>query len=831
MEIRRQRIIPVYIEEEMKKSYLGYSMSVIVSRAFPDVRDGLKPSQRRILVAMNDLGLAPNRPHRKCAKIAGDTSGNYHPHGEGVVYPTLVRMAQDFNMRYPLIDGQGNFGSIDGDPPAAMRYTEARLTPIAMEMLEDLDKDTVDFQPNYDETRKEPTVLPSKFPNLLCNGCSGIGVGMATNIPPHNLSEVADGLIALIDNPDITDDELMSYIKGPDFPTGGIICGTDGIRMAYRTGRGSIIVRARANVESLSNGSKENIVITEIPYAVNKAALLGKIASLIQAKKIDGVADLRDESDRDGLRIVIELKRNAQPKVVLNQLYKHSQLQVTFGVIMLALVDGEPVVLSLKQMMNRFIEHRHQVLLRKTNFDLDRAKKRAHILEGFKVALDHIDEIIELLKGSKDPAAAKIQLIERFGLSEEQAQSILSMQLQRLTGLERQKLEDEYLDVLHQISNLEGILASRARRMEILKAELLELKGKYGDERRTDIIGSPEEIDVEDLIAEEDMVVTISHGGYIKRLPVSSYRRQRRGGKGITGMTTGEEDFVEHLYVASTHSWILFLTENGRCYSKKVHEVPQAGRASKGRHIVNLLEIGKEEKIAAIVPVQSFDSGHYLVMATERGKVKKTSLSSFRGIRRTGINAIEVGKGDRLIEAALTDGSQDIILVTRKGQAVRFGESDVRPMGRTAAGVRGITLTEDDRVIGMVVVKREGTLLVVCENGYGKRTAISDYRVTRRGGKGVISIRTTERNGYVVGVKEVVDDDELMIMSQKGLLIRLSVRDVRTLGRNTQGVKLINLSPGDKVIDVARVMNREEAVEGAGEAVAEGSEVAVGAEQ
>ncbi len=810
MEIRRQRIVPVYIEEEMKKSYLGYSMSVIFSRAFPDIRDGLKPSQRRILVAMNDLSLAPNRAHRKCAKIAGDTSGNYHPHGEGVVYPTLVRMAQDFNMRYRLVDGQGNFGSIDGDPPAAMRYTEARLTPLAVEMLEDLDKDTVDFQPNYDETRKEPAVLPSRFPNLICNGCSGIGVGMATNIPPHNLAEVVDGLTALIDNPDLTDDEIMNYVKGPDFPTGGIICGMDGIREAYRTGKGSIIVRARANVETLSNNNRENIVITEIPYSINKTSLLEKIASLIQAKKIDGIADLRDESDRDGLRIVIELKRNAYPRVVLNQLYKHTQLQTTFGVIMLALVDGRPAILPLKEMMRPFIDHRHQVLLRKTNFDLSKAKKRAHILEGFKIALDHIDEIIDLLKRSRDPVSAKMQLIERFRLSEEQAQAILSMQLQRLTGLERRRIEQEYFDVLHQISDLESILANRARRMEILKAELLEIREKYGDERRTNIIGSPEEINVEDMIAEEDMVVTISHSGYIKRLPVSSYRRQRRGGKGITGMTTREEDFVEHLYVASTHSRILFLTEGGRCYSKKVHEVPQAGRASKGRHIVNLLEMAKDEKVAAIVPVESFDSHFHLIMATEKGKVKKTLLSNYEGIRRTGINAIGVEGKDRLIGAALTDGSQDIILVTREGQAIRFSESDVRPMGRTAAGVRGITLASKDRVIGMVVVKREGTLLVVCENGHGKRSAISDYRITHRAGKGVISIRTTERNGYVVAVKEVVDDDELMIMSQKGLLIRLSIRDIKTIGRNTQGVRLIKLSSGDKVIDVARVMIKEE---------------------
>jgi DNA gyrase subunit A len=810
MAMEREKIVPVYIEEEMKSSYIDYSMSVITARALPDVRDGLKPSNRRILVAMNDLNLSPGRPHRKCAKIAGDTSGNYHPHGEQVVYPTLVRMAQDFNMRYLLVDGQGNFGSIDGDAPAAMRYTEARLAPLAMEMLEDLDKETVKFIPNYDDTRQEPVVLPSKFPNLICNGASGIAVGMATNIPTHNLNEVVDALMALIADPELGDDEILDYVQGPDFPTGGIIQGKHGIVEAYKTGRGKVIIRAKANIERQKSG-KESIVITEIPYQVNKTNLLERIAELVRDKFIEGISDLRDESDRDGMRIVVELKRDAQAEVALNQLFKHTQMQTTFGVIMLALVDGAPKVLTLKEMLSLFIAHRHDVITRRTQFELKKAEQRAHILEGLKIALDHLDAVIKLIRASKTPDEARKGLMEKFKLSEIQAQAILDMRLQRLTGLEREKIEQEYLEVIQLIEKLKGILASKVLRMNIIKEELLELKKKYGDERRTEIREEEEEeFTVEDLIAEEDMVITITHSGYIKRLSITSYRRQARGGRGVIGIETKEEDFVEHLFIASTHNYILFYTPKGRCHWLKVHEIPVGGRLAKGKPVVNMLELGDEEKIAAFVPVREFDDKHFVVMTTQNGIIKKTLLSAFSNPRKGGINAMNIPEDDFLIDAQITDGTCDIILATREGQAIRFPEGKVRDMGRAAYGVKGITLAKKDRLIGMVVVKRDTTLLSVTENGFGKRTDISDYRVTNRGGKGIINIKTTERNGKVIAIKEVVTDDELMLITQKGIIIRQPVVQIKTIGRATQGVKLINLDSGDKVVDVARVVRSEE---------------------
>jgi DNA gyrase subunit A len=809
MAMEREKVVPVYIEEEMKSSYIDYSMSVITARALPDVRDGLKPSNRRILTAMNDLNLAPGRPHRKCAKIAGDTSGNYHPHGEQVVYPTLVRMAQDFNMRYVLVDGQGNFGSIDGDAPAAMRYTEARLAPLAMEILQDMDKETVKFVPNYDETRQEPAVLPSKFPNLICNGASGIAVGMATNIPPHNLSEVVNALAALIDDPEVEDNALLDHVPGPDFPTGGIIQGKRGVLEAYKTGRGRIILKARVNVEKQKSG-KESIIITEIPYQINKSNLLERIAQLVRDKQIDGISDLRDESDRDGMRIVVELKRDAQADVVLNGLFKHTQMQTTFGVIMLALVDGQPRVLTLKQMLSFFLDHRHEVITRRTQFELNKAEHRAHILEGLKIALDHIDAVIKLIRASKTPEDAKQGLMKNFKLSDIQAQAILDMRLQRLTGLEREKIEQEYLDLIKLIEKLKGILASKTKRMNIIKEELTELKKKYGDERRTEIREEEEgEFTIEDLIAEEDMVITITHGGYIKRLSITSYRRQGRGGRGVIGIETKEQDFVEHLFIASTHHYILFFTPKGRCHWVKVHEIPVGGRLAKGKNIVNMLDLGEEESIAAFVPVKEFDDKHFVVMASQNGIIKKTLLSAFSNPRRGGINAMNIPEDDNLIEVKITDGTCDIVLATREGQAIRFPENKVRDMGRTAYGVKGVTLAEKDRVIGMVVVKREATLLSVTENGFGKRTDIADYRVTNRGGKGVINIKTTERNGKVVGIKEVLTDDELMLITQKGIIIRQPVNQIKVIGRATQGVKLINLDAGDKLVDVARVVTAE----------------------
>ncbi len=806
MDIQRSKIIPVFIEEEMKESYINYSMSVIVARALPDVRDGLKPVHRRVLYGMLDLGLRPGSAYKKSARIVGEVLGKYHPHGDAAVYDAMVRMVQDFSLRYPLVDGQGNFGSVDGDPPAAMRYTEARLAKIAEEVLRDIDKNTVDFVPNFDESLKEPTVLPSVLPTLMVNGASGIAVGMATNIPPHNLSEVVDACVALIDNPKSSIDDLMKHIHGPDFPTGAIIYGKEGIESAYRTGRGSIIVRARASVEQV-RGGKERIVISEIPYQVNKKTLIEKIAELVRNKKIEGITDVRDESDRDGIRVVIELRRETPPEVILNNLYKHTQLQITFGVIMLALVDGRPQILNLKQMLQHFIDFRHEIVVRRTQFELDKAEKRAHILEGLKIALDNIDEIIALIKKSRSPETARNALMRNFGLSEIQAQAILDMRLQRLTGLERKKIEQEYKELIKLIAKLKAILESKRLRMQIIKEELLELKEKYGDDRRTEIIGEVEEFTIEDMIAEEDMVITISHKGFIKRFPISGYRRQGRGGRGSTGSSTRDEDFIEHLFVASTHHYILFFTNRGRCYWLKVHEIPQAGKAARGRAIVNLLKLQPGEKIAAFVNVREFDEKQYVVMATRNGLVKKTSLAAFSHPRKGGINAISIRDNDTLIAADLTDGTHDIMLATRDGKAIRFNESEVREMGRTASGVRGISLSEGDYVIGMVVIKRNGTILVVTENGYGKRSNVADYPVKHRAGKGIITLKTTPKVGKLVSIKEVVDDDDFMIITQKGVVIRQKAKDISIIGRNTQGVRLIKLDQGDQIADVARVFS------------------------
>ncbi len=808
MPLEREKIETIFLEEEMKSSYLDYSMSVITNRALPDIRDGMKPSNRRILVAMNDLNLRPGRPHRKCAKIAGDTSGNYHPHGEQVVYPTLVRMAQDFNMRYPLIDGQGNFGSIDGDGAAAMRYTEARLTPIAVEILADLDKETVGFMSNYDATREEPMVLPGKFPNLICNGTTGIAVGMATNLPPHNLTEVAEAIVKVIDEPECTNEDIMELVPGPDFPTGGIINGREGIREAYRNGRGRILVRARAAIEHMANG-KEAIVVNEIPYQVNKSNLLEKIADLVRDKIIEGISDLRDESDRDGMRIVIELKRDQQADIVLNQLYKHTTMQVTFSVIMLGLDHGIPKTMTLRQLIQAFVDHRHEVVTRRTQFELRKAEERAHILEGYRIALDNIDAVIALIRKSKDTPTAHAGLMKKFKLSARQATAILEMRLQRLTGLERKKIEEEYRELIKRISQFKAILESKALRMQIIKEETQELAERFGDNRRTEIQDAAEELTVEDLIAEEEMVITISHLGYIKRLSVSAYRRQNRGGRGVKGIATKEDDFAEHLFVASTHDYILFFSTKGRCYWVKVHTIPAGGKLAKGKPIVNMCKMERDETITAFCRVRTFSADLYVVMATRNGVIKKTPLDAFSNPRVVGVNAMNLPSDDELIEAAITDGSSDIVLASRKGMAIRFPESKVRALGRTAYGVKGINHGKGDYVIGMVVVKRDSSLLVVSENGYGKRSAIGDYRITNRGGKGIINIKTSERNGEVVAIKEVLDDDELILITKDGIANRQAVKDISVIGRNTQGVRLISLGKGDIVTDVARVAREE----------------------
>ena len=805
---QRERILPRLIEDEMRESFIDYSMSVIVSRALPDVRDGFKPVHRRILYAMNELGLIPGRPYKKSATVVGDVLGKYHPHGDSAVYDSMVRMVQVFSLRYPLVDGQGNFGSVDGDSAAAYRYTEARLTPIAVQLLDDIEKNTVAFAANFDDRLEEPTVLPSKLPNLLINGSSGIAVGMATNIPPHNLSEVVDAVTHLVDNPECEVSDLRKFILGPDFPTGGIIYGSQGINESYETGRGRISVRARVVVEE-KQGGREQIVITELPFQVNKARLVELIADLVRAKKITDISDLRDESDRDGMRMVIELKRDANPAVVLNQLYKRTQMQVTFGVIMLALVDGQPRTLNLKEVLQPYIDHRHDVITRRTQFDLDQAEAREHLLEGLTIAVDNIDEVIKIIRKSKDAGSADTALRKRFDLTEKQSEAILNMRLARLTALEIGKVEAEIKELRAIIKELKGILASKPKRMAILKEELGEMVKKFGDDRRTEIVADQGDFTVEDLIAEEDMVITISRTGYIKRIPVTTYRRQRRGGRGLNGMGTKEDDWVEHLFVASTHDYVLFFTADGRVYWLKVYDIPQAGRAARGRPIVNLIGLRSDERIAGFQAVRGFPDSEYLVFATRNGIVKKTVLSAYGNPRSTGINAINIEEGDELIDVLVTDGTNDIVLATKNGMSIRFNEKDVREMGRTAGGVRGVQLEGDDRVIGMVVLRRDATLLVVSEKGMGKRSKVSDYRVQRRGGKGIITLKRTEKTGSIVALREVLPDDELMMITRHGVIIRVPVDGIRVIGRNTQGVRVMNLDAGDTVVDVARVVNED----------------------
>jgi DNA gyrase subunit A len=807
------REVPVPIETEMKTAFLDYAMSVIISRALPDVRDGLKPVHRRILVTMHDLNLTQNRPYRKCAKIAGDVSGNYHPHGEAVVYPSLVRMAQPFSLRYPLVNGQGNFGSIDGDPPAAMRYTEARMTRIAEEMLRDIDEETVDFAPNYDGTREEPVVLPSLIPNLLINGSSGIAVGMATNIPPHNLREVVDALIMLLDHPDMGVNELLHLIPGPDFPTAGFIYGEKGIREAYETGRGLIQLRARTVMEETKRSDRERMVVVELPYQVNKARLVEQIAELVRDKVIEGIADLRDESDRNGMRIVIELKRGENAQVILNHLYKHTQMQVTFGIIMLALVDNQPQVLPLKELLIHFLNHRKEIIVRRTRFRLRKAQERLHMMEGLKTALDHLDQVIGLLRATPSPQSAREELVSTFTLSSAQAQAILEMRLQRLTGLEQEKILEELREVKEQIHTLSGILASEEQVKALIKEELREIREKYGDDRLTDIIGEAKEIAPEDLIPEEEVVVTITHSGYIKRSPARLYRIQRRGGKGVRAIATREEDFVAHLFVASTHSYFLFFSNIGKVHWLKVHEIPEGGSAARGKAIVNLLHLEPEEKLTAFISVEEGEEEKkYLVMATQFGIIKKTLLSAYANLRIGGIRAISLDEGDQLIAVRLTTGEQNLLLSTAQGQAIQFSESDVRPMGRAARGVIGIRMEPGDRVIGMEVLEPGCNILTVTENGYGKQTPITDYPLQGRGGKGVINIKTTERNGIVVGVQPVRDTDELMVLTSSGKLIRMRVKEISLIGRNTQGVRLISVAGEDKVVSVARVAEEENGV-------------------
>ncbi len=806
--------LPVNIEDEMKRSYMDYAMSVIIGRALPDVRDGLKPAHRRVLYGMRTMGLASSRTYRKCAKIVGEVMGNFHPHGDAAIYDTLVRMAQDFNMRAPLVDGQGNFGSMDGDPPAAMRYTEARLKALAEEMMADLEKETVDFVPNYDETTEEPTVLPAPIPNLLVNGSVGIAVGMATNIPPHNLREVVDGVIWLIEHEAESADAkfrgLMKIIPGPDFPTGGLIVGRAGVVQAYRTGRGAIIIRARATVEESAKADRSAIVVTEVPYQVNKAKLIEKIAELVRDKTLEGISDLRDESDREGLRIVIELKRGEVADVVLNNLYKHTSLQVSFGVITLAIVGGRPRTLSLVEVLEHFVEFRREVVRRRIEFDLRKAEARAHILEGLKIALDHLDAVIALIRASKAVAEARDGLMATFGLSQVQAQAILDMQLQRLTGLERQKIVDELTEVRALIEHLRSILASDALLMQIVVDELREVRDRFGDARRTEIVEEEGEFRIEDLIADEDMAITVSNTGYIKRTAVSNYRTQRRGGQGRKGMSIREEDVVSHLFVASTHAYILIFSDKGRVYWLKVYEIPDVGPDGKGKAIANLVSMLPDEKIAALLAVKEFEEGKFVVMGTRRGVVKKTDLTAFRNPRAAGIIAMGVDDDDAVMAVQLSDGSGEVFIGTRAGMAIRFPEGDVRSTGRGAYGVRGITLREDDAVVAMEVVTPGGTLLTVSENGYGKRTDLDEYRVQSRGGLGIINIHTTDRNGRVVGIAYVCDEDELMLITEQGKILRMVTRDVRTIGRATQGVRLIGVDEDDRVVSIARLAERDE---------------------
>jgi DNA gyrase subunit A len=828
----RERILPRLIDDEIKESFINYSMSVIVSRALPDVRDGLKPVHRRVLYAMNEAGLVPGRPYKKSATVVGDVLGRYHPHGDSSVYDALVRMVQEFSLRYPLIDGQGNFGSIDGDSAAAYRYTEARLMPIAMEMLADIDKNTVDFIPNYDDRLEEPTVLPSGFPNLVVNGSTGIAVGMATNIPPHNLREVVAALMHLIDNPDASGD-LRKFIKGPDFPTAAFIYGRQGIKDYQETGRGRIVMRARAVIEEKESSSKAQIVVTEVPYQVNPDKLVKDIADLVKDGKLTGISDLRNESNREGIRVVVELKRDAIPRVVLNQLYKHTQMQSTFGVIMLALVPDSqtrqlvPKIMPLKEILQHFINHRHEVIVRRAQFELDKAQEREHILEGLKIAVDNIDAVIKVIRGAEDTPSASTDLQKKFKLSERQAEAILNMRLAKLTGLEIEKLEEELKEVRATIKALKSLLASKPERMALLKSELEEINKRFGDARRTEIISDEGEFTIEDLIAEEEMVVTISHTGYIKRTSVTSYKKQRRGGRGNNAATMKEEDFVEHLFIASTHDYVLVFTDDGRCFWIKVHEIPQAARTAKGKPIVNMINVSPDTKVSAIVTVRDFPENMYLMFATKQGTVKKTSLAQYSNVRANGIKAIKIEDGDELIDVQVTTGTNDIVLATRHGLSIRFHEQDVREMGRDTTGVKGVELGARDELIGMVVIKREANLLVVTEKGLGKCSPIDEYRVQKRGGKGIITVNRTDKTGDAVSLMEVLPDDELMLITKHGVAIRMPVKGIRVAGRNTQGVKLVDLDGGDLVMDVARVVPEDESEgEGAEEpaGVADGDE-------
>lgn len=801
-------IVPIKIEEEMKKSYIDYAMSVIVGRALPDVRDGLKPVHRRILFAMHESGMTSDKPHKKSARIVGDVLGRFHPHGDTAVYDAMVRLAQDFSIRYPMIDGHGNFGSVDGDSAAAMRYTEARMTKIAQEMLRDIDKETVDFVPNYDESMEEPSVLPSRIPNLMVNGSSGIAVGMATNIPPHNLREVIDGIEILIDNPNATIQELMEKIKGPDFPTAGIIMGTEGIRKAYETGRGSIVTRARTQIETMQNG-KMRILITELPYQVNKARLIEKIADLVREKEIDGITDLRDESDRNGMRIVIELRRDVNPQVLLNHLYKRTQLQESFGVIMLALVDGHPRVLNLKEMLYYYLEHQKDVIVRRTRYNLRKAEERMHIVEGLKIAIDHIDEVVKTIRQSKDTETAKNNLMEKFALSAMQAQAIVDMRLGRLTGLERDKLEAEYQDLIAKIAYYRNVLGDENQVLKIIKDELKEVRDKFGDDRRTEISLEDDSMEILDLIAEEDVVIAITHGGYIKRQPITTYRNQRRGGRGISAITTKDEDFVEHLFITTTHHYLLFFTNKGRVYRLRVYEVPEASRQSRGTALVNVLSITGDDKITAVIPVKEFEVGNYLLTATRNGIVKKTCLTEYNTSRKDGIIALTLDDEDELIGVSLTSGKDEVILATSNGIVIRFKETDVRPMGRTARGVKGIDLRDDDLVVGLETF-RTGTLLSVTEKGFSKRTNLDEFRTQIRGGKGMIGMKVLPKNGKLVGVMVVQEGDEIMMITLEGIMIRVSVEEISIMGRNTQGVKTMRIMDEDSVVAIAKVINHDE---------------------
>ncbi|MCP9291283.1 MULTISPECIES: DNA gyrase subunit A [Gracilimonas] len=812
----REKIIPITIEDEMQSSYIDYSMSVIVSRALPDVRDGLKPVHRRVLYGMNDLGMLHNRNYKKSARIVGEVLGKYHPHGDSAVYDSIVRMVQDFSLRYPLVDGQGNFGSIDGDSAAAMRYTEVRMDRLSEELLSDINKETVDYSPNFDDTLEEPTVLPSMLPNLLLNGASGIAVGMATNMAPHNMTEVIDGVTEYIDNPDIEIKELMQHIKAPDFPTAGIIYGYEGVKEAYETGRGKITLRARANTEEL-RGNREQIVITEIPYQVNKSTLIQKIASLVNDEKITEISEVRDESDREGIRIVIILKRSANAGVVLNQLYKYTQMQTTFGVINLALVKGRPKVMDLKELIYHFVEHRVDIIIRRTMYDLDQAEARAHILEGLKIALDNLDEVIKTIRASNSPQEANIELRKKFALTDIQAKAILDMRLQKLTGLEREKIDGEYREIIDKISDYREILTNRDKQTTIIKQELADLKKRYGDERRTQVVHSADDFSIEDMIADEDVVVTISNKGFIKRMPVSGYRRQRRGGKGMKGTTTRDEEYVEHLFVATTHNYILFFTEKGMCYWLKVYEIPEGGRLARGRAIVNLIELDKDDSIKAFVPVKTLDeeeyiNNHSIIMATKDGLVKKTTLEAYSRPRRDGIIAINIKEGDSLLAAELTDGDSQIILANKNGRAIRFHEEDVREMGRNTSGVKGMSLGKNGEIVDMVVIRNahEATVLAMSENGYGKRSLVDDYREQSRGGKGVITLKITPKTGDLIALKEVTDQDDLMIITERGKVIRMNCGGIRTMGRNTQGVRIMRLDSDGAIAAVTRVVNEEE---------------------